>query len=79
MKKTIALVTGGFTGESVVSFKSADFVESKIDRNKYDVFKIVVLKDEWFYSDSGSVKHLVDKNDFSITLSDQQWKRNLRF
>jgi D-alanine-D-alanine ligase len=44
MKKTIALVTGGFTGESVVSFKSADFVESKIDRNKYDVFKIVCTK-----------------------------------
>ena len=69
MKKTIALVTGGFTGESVISFKSADFVESKIDRNKYDVFKIVILKDEWYYSDSGSIKHLVDKNDFSITLS----------
>ncbi len=67
MKIRIALVTGGFTGESVVSFKSADFVESKIDKNKYDVFKIVVLKDEWYYSDSGSVKHLVDKSDFSIS------------
>lgn len=67
MKIRIALVTGGFTGESVISFKSADFVESKIDKNKYDVFKIVVLKDEWYYSDSGSVKHLVDKSDFSIS------------
>ena len=35
MKKTIGLVTGGFTGESVVSFKSADFVASQIDPNKY--------------------------------------------
>ncbi|MFA6945861.1 MAG: D-alanine--D-alanine ligase [Pedobacter sp.] len=69
MKKTIALVTGGFTGESVVSLKSAAFVESQIDKNKYDVYKIVVLKEEWYYSDSSSVKHLVDKNDFSITLS----------
>jgi D-alanine-D-alanine ligase len=66
MKKTIALVTGGFTGESVVSFKSAVFVESKIDRNKYDVFKIVILKDEWYYTDSADVKHIVDKNDFSL-------------
>jgi D-alanine-D-alanine ligase len=66
MKKTIALVTGGFTGESVVSFKSATFVESKIDRNKYDVFKIVILKDEWFYTDSSDVKHTIDKNDFSL-------------
>jgi D-alanine-D-alanine ligase len=69
MKKTIALVTGGFTGESVVSFKSATFVESKIDRNKYDVFKIVILKDEWYYTDSSEVKHTIDKNDFSLILS----------
>ena len=66
MKKRVALVTGGFTGESVVSFKSADFVESKIDRNKYEVYKIVILRDEWYYSDLNSVKHPVDKNDFSI-------------
>jgi D-alanine-D-alanine ligase len=66
MKKTIALVTGGFTGESVVYFKSATFVESKIDRNKYDVFKIVILKNEWFYTDSSDVKHTIDKNDFSL-------------
>ena len=69
MKKTIALVTGGFTGESVVSFRSADFVESKLDRNKYDVFKIIFLKDEWYYADSSSVKHSIDKNDFSLTIS----------
>jgi D-alanine-D-alanine ligase len=48
MKKIIALVTGGYTGESVISFKSSAFVESKIDRNKYDVFKLVILKDEWY-------------------------------
>lgn len=66
MKKTIALVTGGFTGESVVSFKSADFVASQIDPNKYEVFKILVLKEGWYYVDAASVKHPVDRNDFTI-------------
>lgn len=66
MKKTIALVTGGFTGESVVSFKSADFVESQIDPNKYEVYKIIVLKQGWYYVDAASVKHPVDRNDFTI-------------
>lgn len=66
MKKTIALVTGGFTGESVVSFKSADFVASQIDPNKYEVFKILVLKEGWHYVDAASVKHPVDRNDFTI-------------
>jgi D-alanine-D-alanine ligase len=32
MKKKIALVTGGFTGESVISLKSAAVVEKTIDR-----------------------------------------------
>jgi D-alanine-D-alanine ligase len=68
MKKTIALVTGGYTGESVISFKSSAFVESKIDRNKYDVFKLVILKDEWYYADSSAVKHQIDKNDFSLLI-----------
>lgn len=72
MKKTIALVTGGFTGESVVSFKSAGFVETQIDKSRYDVYKIVILKDEWYYEDSLSQKHSVDKNEFSITLKGQK-------
>lgn len=66
MKKTIALLTGGFTGESLVSFKSADFVASQIDPNKYEVYKIIVLKQGWYYIDAASVKHPVDRNDFTI-------------
>lgn len=72
MKKTIALVTGGFTGESVVSFKSAGFVETQIDKSKYDVYKIVILKHEWYYEDNQSQKHYVDKNEFSITVKGQK-------
>ncbi len=72
MNKIVALVTGGFTGESVVSMKSSAFVESQIDRTKYDVFKIVILKDEWFYEDEQQVKHTVDKNDFSIKPGDKK-------
>lgn len=72
MKKTIALVTGGFTGESVVSFKSAGFVETQIDQAKYDVYKIIILKEGWYYEDPNGAKHSVDKNDFTITLNDQK-------
>lgn len=72
MNKIVALVTGGFTGESIISMKSSAFVESQIDRTKYDVFKIVVLKDEWYYEDEHLVKHPVDRNDFSIKLGDKK-------
>jgi D-alanine-D-alanine ligase len=69
MKRKVALVTGGFTGESVISFKSADFVESQLDRSKYDVYKIAILNDGWYFLDSNSTKHQVDKNDFSISIN----------
>ncbi|SKB34684.1 D-alanine--D-alanine ligase [Daejeonella lutea] len=72
MNKIIALVTGGFTGESVVSFKSSAFVESQLDSKKYDVFKIVILKDEWYYEDKKSIKHPIDRNDFSIKIGDKK-------
>lgn len=72
MKRKIALVTGGFTGESVVSFKSADFVESQLDKSKYDVYKIVVLREEWYYLKANSEKITVDKNDFSIQINNEK-------
>lgn len=79
MKRKIALVTGGFTGESVVSFKSADFVESQLDKSKYDVFKIVVLKDSWYYLDTSSSQHPVDKNDFSIHINNEKINFDVAF
>ena len=72
MKSNIALVTGGYTGESVVSFKSADFVESQIDRKKYNIYKIVIVTEGWYYQDTDAVKHSVDKNDFSILLNNKK-------
>jgi D-alanine-D-alanine ligase len=70
MKNTIALVTGGFTGESYVSFKSAEVIERNIDREKFDVYTIVITRENWYYVDKNGLKHPVDKNDFSVVLND---------
>ncbi|WP_256013076.1 D-alanine--D-alanine ligase [Desertivirga xinjiangensis] len=71
MKKTIALVTGGFTGESVISLKSAEVIDSNLDRDKFDVYKIIITRESWYYVDENAVKHTIDKNDFSIPLKDK--------
>ncbi|TDK46592.1 D-alanine--D-alanine ligase [Algoriphagus formosus] len=72
MKKKIALVTGGFTGESVISLKSAAVVEKTIDRSRYDAYKILIYPNDWhFICDSGE-KIPVDLNDFSITIGDEK-------
>lgn len=71
MKKIIALVTGGFTGETVVSFKSAAFVESQLDNEKYEVYRIVVLKEGWYYEDGNSGKYTIDRNDFTLRIGER--------
>lgn len=72
MKKTIALVTGGFTGESVISLKSAAVVEKTIDREKYEVYKIFVYPGDWHYLNTAGEKIPVNLNDFSISLGDEK-------
>src|SRR5690606_33931561 len=72
MKKKIALVTGGFTGESVVSLKSAAVVEKNLDTDKYEVYKIVLSRKNWYYEDGQGNQFPVDANDFSITLGGEK-------
>ena len=38
MKKNIALVTGGYSGESVISYKSAESIFQNIDSEKWNCF-----------------------------------------
>lgn len=74
MMKKIALVTGGFTGESVISLKSAAVVEKTIDRNKYDVFKILIYPGNWYHETADGERIPVDLNDFSIQVKGEKIK-----
>lgn len=66
MKKKIALVTGGYSGESVISYKSAESIYHNIDQAKWDCYIIDIHPDGWFYKNTDGKKINVDKNDFSI-------------
>lgn len=74
MKKTIALLTGGTTGEWVVSVKSAATIAQNLDPAKFEVYKIMLNENGWFYEPSDSLKIPVDKNDFSITVNGRRIK-----
>ncbi|MBP6024238.1 D-alanine--D-alanine ligase [Ferruginibacter sp.] len=69
MKKKIALVTGGYSGEAVISYKSAITIEKNIDADKWDCYKIDINPADWFYMTADGQKIPVDKNDFSITVN----------
>ena len=66
MKKTIALVTGGFSGESVISYKSAITIKNNIDTLKWNCYTIDIHPSGWFYVAADGQQITVDKNDFSI-------------
>jgi D-alanine-D-alanine ligase len=68
MKKTIALVTGGFSGEAVISYKTAVTIDSNLDRSLYNVYKIDINPAGWFYEMPDGRKISVDKNDFTLQI-----------
>lgn len=72
MKKNIALVTGGFSGESVISYKSAATIFDNIDMEKWNCHLIDIRTDGWFYTDSTNAISHVDKNDFSIMVDGEK-------
>jgi D-alanine-D-alanine ligase len=66
MKKVIAFVTGGYSGEAEVSYKSAVTIEAHIDKSKYEVYRIDITPSAWFHRGTDGKKIPVDKNDFSL-------------
>lgn len=68
MKKKIALITGGYSGEAVISYKSATSIEKNLDKEKWESYTIDINPTGWNYLAAGGEKFPVDKNDFSITV-----------
>jgi D-alanine-D-alanine ligase len=65
-KKKIAFVTGGYSGEAQISYKSAIQIESNLDTDTYDVYKIDIRKDGWFYQAKNETELAINKADFTI-------------
>jgi D-alanine-D-alanine ligase len=66
-KKNIALVTGGYSKESVISMLSAEVVEQHLDKKLYNVYKIIVSRDRWYYpTGKGGRTITINKHDFSL-------------
>ncbi|MEP7267340.1 MAG: D-alanine--D-alanine ligase [Saprospiraceae bacterium] len=69
MKKKIAFVTGGFSGEAVISYESAKTIEANVDGDKYDLYRIDIRKDGWFYNPNPDEFYPINKDNFSISLA----------
>jgi len=79
MKKNIALLAGGDSGEYEISIKSAEGIKSQIDKTKYDVYSIHVKHNEWEYYSQDGMKVPVNKDDFTIRLGNKKITFDLVF
>jgi len=74
MKPNIAFVTGGYSTEAIISYKSAITIEKNIDTDKYSVYKIDISPKGWFYETADGKKITVDREDFSLTIDGKKIK-----
>jgi D-alanine-D-alanine ligase len=63
---------GGYSDEYVVSLKSGQLIYDSLDRNLYDVYKVVILKDEWYFLGENDKKFPINRGDFSVTLDNNE-------
>ena len=61
---------GGYSDEYKVSLKSGQLIYDSLDRDLYNVYKIVILKDEWYFLDENENKLALNRGDFSVQLHD---------
>ena len=78
MKRNIAIVWGGYSSEIVVSAKSMAGIYSFLDKEKYNIYQVKIVRESWTV-DVGGIIYPVDKNDFSFTLPNEGEKIQFDF
>ena len=72
MKKNVALLAGGYSGEYVISIQTAQTIERNLNAELYNTYKIIVTRDGWWHETADGNKISVDKNDFSLTIDGEK-------
>jgi D-alanine-D-alanine ligase len=67
-KPRIALVTGGYSSEAVISYKSAVTIQQNLDTGKYDVYRVDITPEAWFHPTADGQKIAINRQDFSLPL-----------
>lgn len=72
MKKNIAILSGGDSGEYEISVNSAAVVKKNLSKEIYNVYEIRMKGTDWHYTDELGEEFAVDKNDFSLLLNEKR-------
>lgn len=74
MKKNIAIVMGGNSGEYDISIQSGKIVEKYLDRTKYDPYPVIIKGNDWYHKCQFNNDYEIDKNDFSLQMIGERIK-----
>lgn len=73
-KPVIAFVTGGYSSEAVISYKSAITIEKNLDTSKFDIYRIDITPELWFHPSASGEKIPVKRDDFTIEINGKSIK-----
>ena len=60
---------GGYSSELQISLKSGQVVYENLDGEKYNLYRLHILKEKWVYVDDGDREHPINMEDFSTTVN----------
>jgi D-alanine-D-alanine ligase len=69
MKKDIAIIMGGYSSEVEISLQSGNEVFNHLDKEKYNVYKLHILRDKWVYVDENLSEYPINVEDFTTTVN----------
>lgn len=72
MKKNIAVIMGGYSSEVEISLKSGNVVYKHLNRDKYNPYKVHILKGKWVLVDENTNEHPINKHDFSAEIEGEK-------
>ncbi len=70
--KKIAIIMGGYSSEYKISLTSGNVVYQNLDKTKFKGYRIHIFKEKWIYVDDNNTEFIIDKNDFSVTISNEK-------
>jgi D-alanine-D-alanine ligase len=69
MKKNIAIIMGGYSSEVEISLKSGNVVYENLSKEKYQAYRVLILKNKWVALDDFSNEYPINKHDFSFNIN----------
>lgn len=69
-KKKIAFITGGYSGEAEISYLSAEQIQANFDTELFDIYRIDIRKDGWFFQPQPGMDIPMNRANFTVTLDE---------